>query len=144
MSGPTGSSQEPGAPPGLAGLARAYLVPIVLVGVALVQLGFVESRGLTRWKGGGFGMYSDPHPILREVWLEIERPSGVFRYRTQRGSAERLAANECKYWASEACLAELGRHSGRTRLRAVEVWEPGVSTDSFAFERRRLATYERR
>lgn len=44
------------------------LIPVV---VALSQLYFSNFSDLTRWKGGGFGMYTDPHPNLsRFVWLE--------------------------------------------------------------------------
>ncbi len=140
-------SAAPGDPeprPGPRNAARAYLVPVVLVCVAATQLGFVELRGLTRWKGGGFGMYSDPHPDLREVWLELERASGPFRYRPQRGTAEHAASVECRTWASESCLAALARRVGRSALRSVEVFEPSVSPRDLAFERRRIAVFEPR
>lgn len=43
------------------------MLPIL---VALLHLVMIESSSQTRWKGGGFGMYADPHPnSYRVVWL---------------------------------------------------------------------------
>ena len=39
--------------------------------VAVVQIYLAGTSDLSRWKGGGFGMYSDPHPgVNRLVWVE--------------------------------------------------------------------------
>jgi hypothetical protein len=38
--------------------------------MAAIQFYFYAFGGLTSWKGGGFGMYSDPHPKdSRIIWL---------------------------------------------------------------------------
>lgn len=48
-------------------------VPIL---IASIQLFFYKTSDLTSWRGGGFGMYSDPHPnISRNVWLTGEGDS---------------------------------------------------------------------
>jgi len=37
----------------------------------------IQSSSQTRWKGGGFGMYADPHPnSYRVVWLVGETEDG--------------------------------------------------------------------
>jgi hypothetical protein len=49
-------------------------VPIL---VALLHLVMIQSSSQTRWKGGGFGMYADPHPnSYRVVWLVGETEDG--------------------------------------------------------------------
>lgn len=46
--------------------------------VALVQVVLSTSTTLSRWKGGGFGMYSEPHPYgSRCLWVELRDPSGA-------------------------------------------------------------------
>jgi hypothetical protein len=35
--------------------------------VAGLQLVLVHTHGLSRWKGGGLGMYSEPHPNKRQL-----------------------------------------------------------------------------
>lgn len=48
-------------------LLRAFGVPALMCVVALLQLYQVHVNGLTRWKGGGFGMYSEFHANSRQV-----------------------------------------------------------------------------
>jgi hypothetical protein len=49
------------------------LLILALVLVATVQVFLSNTSNLTTWRGGGFGMYTDPHPHLgRPVWLQGE------------------------------------------------------------------------
>jgi hypothetical protein len=36
----------------------AFVAPLVLIGIACLQLYLAHSHHLTPWKGGGFGMFS--------------------------------------------------------------------------------------
>ena len=47
------------------------LAPALLGAVALTQLATVEITGLSRWEGGGFGMYSELPPRTRHVVIDI-------------------------------------------------------------------------
>lgn len=50
------------------------MLPIL---IALLHLVMIQSSSQTRWKGGGFGMYADPHPnSYRVVWLVGESEDG--------------------------------------------------------------------
>lgn len=46
------------------------LVVLVVVNVSL-QFYTHKTTALTPWKGGGFGMYTEPHADSRTVWLEM-------------------------------------------------------------------------
>ena len=46
------------------------LVVLVVVNVGL-QFYTHKTTALTPWKGGGFGMYTEPHADNRTVWLEM-------------------------------------------------------------------------
>jgi len=71
-----------GSRPGGSLRAAAYALPAVAVLVALLQLFLVSTSDLSRWKGGGFGMYADPHPnSARQAWLEAESPDGTVALR---------------------------------------------------------------
>lgn len=50
---------------------RWLLVSLPIL-VAVAQLCFSNFSNLTRWKGGGFGMYTDIHINHRSIWLKIE------------------------------------------------------------------------
>ena len=56
---------------------RGYLFLSVPIAVAVTQLALTACCDLTSWRGGGFGMYSDPHPkVSRYVWLVGESRDG--------------------------------------------------------------------
>jgi hypothetical protein len=58
-------------------LPLEYVVVLLPILVALLHLVMIESTSQTRWKGGGFGMYADPHPnSYRVVWLVGESEDG--------------------------------------------------------------------
>ena len=52
---------------------KNYLAPALLVVVALAQLAAVEITGLSRWEGGGFGMYSELPPMTRHVVIDTSQ-----------------------------------------------------------------------
>ncbi len=54
---------------------NAKLLATLLVIVVTANVGFQfythKNTALSPWKGGGFGMYTDPHADSRTVWLEM-------------------------------------------------------------------------
>ena len=55
---------------------KRYLAPSLLVVVAAGQLITVHTGELSRWEGGGFGMYSELPPSTRHVVIDSgEAPS---------------------------------------------------------------------
>ena len=58
-------------------LLLEYIVVSLPILIALLHLVMIQSSSQTRWKGGGFGMYADPHPnSYRVVWLVGESEDG--------------------------------------------------------------------
>ena len=51
--------------------ARRYLAVSLLAIIAVSQFALVYSASLTRWRGGGFGMYSDFHERHNDLWVEL-------------------------------------------------------------------------
>ena len=54
---------------------KPKLLEILLISlpilIAVIQLYLSNASDLSTWKGGGFGMYTDPHPrVSRFVWME--------------------------------------------------------------------------
>ncbi len=54
---------------------NAKLLAVLLVILVTANVGFQfythKTTALTPWKGGGFGMYTEPHADSRTVWLEM-------------------------------------------------------------------------
>jgi hypothetical protein len=124
---------------------RALAVPALLAAVALVQIAAVEIQGISRWKAGGFGMYSEPPPTWTQVWVGVETPQGVrFRLlgREMQGSGVgglHGQVNRCRHWPTEACLRELASMLPTERVAVLQLWQPRVDPNRFAYQRRLLA-----
>lgn len=58
---------------------RAHFLGTCLIALIfanfLVQLYTHKTTALTAWKGGGFGMYTEPHVLNRSVWLAMDFPN---------------------------------------------------------------------
>lgn len=46
-----------------------YGIPALAIVVILVQLFFVHTKNLNRWKGGGYGMYSEIHYRSNQIYI---------------------------------------------------------------------------
>ena len=64
---------------------NARLLAIVLITLIIANAGFQfythKTTALTAWKGGGFGMYTEPHADGRTVWLEMRGGNGTVEMR---------------------------------------------------------------
>ena len=56
-------------------LVARYAAPTILLIVAIHQLTLVHTTQLSRWRGGGFGMYSEIHPKYRRIWAQTGQQS---------------------------------------------------------------------
>lgn len=52
------------------------LLVLCAIIIAVVQITTALNGASSRWKGGGFGMYTEPHPNSRRVWLMVIDQSG--------------------------------------------------------------------
>ncbi|MEM9061709.1 MAG: hypothetical protein AAGD13_14710 [Pseudomonadota bacterium] len=100
---------------------------VIALAVAIAAFQFAQSvfGDQTRWKGGGFGMYTEPHPNSRVAWLILtDRDGTEYRQRlwrtpsSYREQADRQPAeiNEAMYGLAELAYRRAG--SGDTALDA--------------------------
>lgn len=55
---------------------KHIIVPVVMVIVATIQMVSANKTELTRWRGGGYGMYAELNWISHEVWF-YNVPMGI-------------------------------------------------------------------
>lgn len=49
-----------------------FIMPIICIVIAGIQLYLSKTTALSLWKGGGFGMYTELHPNnARSIWLDL-------------------------------------------------------------------------
>ena len=98
--------------------------------VAGYQL-YLRQQGINSWKGGGFGMYADYHPVYTKLLIRSKsgkQPAGPFEL---SDLAVDLMAKVQIYPHDdylEALKAEYGRISGIDDL-SIQVWGPVYNPD---------------
>jgi len=58
-----------------------YFAPLLAFCVAIFQFTYWQGKPFSKWKCGGFGMYTEPHPNARSIWITAESPSKKARMR---------------------------------------------------------------
>jgi len=127
-------------------VAQRWLVPLLLVTVASVQLARVSFGGQSRWRGGGFGMYAEFHPNKNQIWLRAREHPDVPPVRlteTEGTPATRHAVARCLRLRSQACLGELAATlPGDPGPRRLEIWQPAFDARAGTLSRRRVAVLD--
>lgn len=136
------SASQPPRSPGRR-LRRAVPLALLLV-VAAHQMWRVERDGLTRWRGGGFGMYSCVHFEEHAVWGGMETPQGLrfSQIVVPTSPAARTLLPRCKAFPTPESLAELLPELD-PRFRVLQVWRPRLDPETLVYDRELLAEYRR-
>ena len=48
---------------------KQTIVPLIMVVVAIIQMVAANKTELSRWRGGGYGMYAELNWVSNEVWF---------------------------------------------------------------------------
>lgn len=98
-----------------ANLAVSLLAVLVAANV-LVQLYTHKTTALTAWKGGGFGMYTEPHAEDRSVWIQLVGADSTANIRLWPASKEFLNWRELAGVAGRAFLDDFQQKAERMRF----------------------------
>jgi hypothetical protein len=104
-----------------------WIVPALMLGNILCHLVLIHTTPLTRWKGGGFGMYSSMHPhTKRSIWIETQSgpEKSRLRYKEKNFITHLNAKNMPTRKHLEAIKDEFrSGQAGHFNAITVEVWE---------------------
>jgi hypothetical protein len=122
--------------------------PVLLVVVAVCQIGLAKASGLTAWKGGGFGMFSTlDHGAYRGIDVVIEAAD---RSEAQNipPSLEEIAARAAAYpsdWLlrrlAEGIVARERRYDRAVTVVKLTVWRTDFDPQTLAATERTLRTF---
>lgn len=103
--------------------------------VAMGQL-YMRQKGLSSWKGGGFGMYAELHPVYTKLFIRTEgeqQRSG----RADLTSEAYMLMEKAMIFPSNGMLEQLTeeveQQTGVDEL-VVEVWEPVFDVETRTLE----------
>ena len=122
--------------------------PVLLVVVAVCQIGLAKASGLTAWKGGGFGMFSTlDHGAYRGIDVVIEATD---RSEAQHipPSLEEIAARAAAYpsdWLlrrlAEGIVARERRYDRAVTVVKLTVWRTEFDHETLAATERTLRAF---
>lgn len=104
-----------------------YIIVGIVFFTALIQ--FISStRGLTRWKGGGYGMYSELHYPIREIWL-LKRDTNINLSKLYLTKKEKRLVVNVQRFPNTKTIQELTHHfkSKYKDTFEIEVWTPNIN-----------------
>lgn len=97
-----------------------YGIPTLMLGIVISQL-FQIPKGLTRWKGGGYGMYSEIHPDFRQV---VINDSLIVLDSLAPNKKMRAALKKYAFYPKDKYKQNLIKHSNwPTDNMKIEVWQ---------------------
>lgn len=106
-----------------------WTLPVGMLLVICLQFYKVFSDQLTRWKGGGYGMYTEVHPQERQVW--VQWGDSVKQVNTATGHSiqwHRKAVLLC-YRPNAEKMKKFARDYARAHHLSsvkIQVWKPQV------------------
>ncbi len=124
---------------------KSYGVSLLLLIVALNQMRLVYTEGLSRWKGGGFGMYSEFHPHYNQVWISIQE--GEFK-NSRDSLFSRIPQDlfyQVRVFPNKNNLKKLynsmKKYSDLEDFE-VQVWRPYMDEQNSTFKRKLIIAYK--
>jgi hypothetical protein len=124
------------------GFVLKYALPLLILSVAIHQFYMVYQNRLTRWKGGGFGMYSEMHALTREVWIGKEdsmwlasNPKVTKREVANKANRLRFMPNKNKLFLFATYAA---KQYGYDSI-LVQVWEPILNPENNTLSRKLIS-----
>ena len=113
---------------------KQHIAPILMLCVALIQLLLSQSSTLSRWRGGGYGMYTTFHPNFTQIWLiennkqtrldTVVHPVPLW----YNPDASTKILQTCQRWPTQSCLQQLTKQlHHNTSYQRIEAWRPTFS-----------------
>ena len=110
-----------------------YGLPFCVVTVVCIQFYNVHFKNLSRWKGGGFGMYSEGHPQFRQVWGFTGNKTIHFNDHKNAPKRLRQWIVRVQMWPSAKNLEHFAEQVSdlyKTDSVTIKVFEPGLNSGS--------------
>jgi len=124
------------------GLVLKYALPLLILSVAIHQFYMVYQNRLTRWKGGGFGMYSEMHALTREVW--IGKADSMWLASNPKVTKKEVAnkANRLRFMPNKNKLLQFASYAAKQYgydSILVQVWEPILNPENNTLSRKLIS-----
>ncbi|MBT6515785.1 MAG: hypothetical protein HOK65_13575 [Crocinitomicaceae bacterium] len=115
-------------------------LPVLVLLVAGNQYYTSKNHNLTKWKGGGFGMYSEMHFGARDIWVQAD--SGFYSvFSGSENYKYRWYANKARIHPNSDAMNKLAdciKTDQQLNEIRLQVWEVIFDAENFSLTRNRL------
>lgn len=121
-----------------------YSICVLFGLMALTHFIVTQTTFLTPWKGGGYGMYSDYHPINYDIWIETIKGRFLIEELIEEHKEQQNLIAICKSFPSEFHLSKLNKFivdKGHEPVK-IEVWRPNFDLETKEYSKVLVAKYE--
>lgn len=111
-----------------------YSIPCLLLIVIFIQLFLVNTQNLNRWKGGGYGMYSEIHYSLCQIYIPGYSVDSLVKDNTEMKNT----LGYLLLMPNKSNLKKAAKHVLKTTKEDsihIQVWKPKVVADQATFTR---------
>ena len=111
-----------------------YSIPCLMVMVIAIQSYCVNVYELSRWKGGGYGMYSEIHYVFNQIYIDGESVDSLVEgddsMKNTLGYLKLMPNKENLRTAAEHVLDKTNRDSIH-----IQIWKPTVNSENSIYSK---------
>ncbi|MEZ4793097.1 MAG: hypothetical protein R2783_06445 [Gelidibacter sp.] len=120
-----------------------YWVPIVALVVISVHFILVNTSNLSKWKGGGFGMYSEVHYYFNDVWIcNLTKPLDSLIAEDKHIGNVMMDVKRMPNQANLEKMARLMSKYVKSDTVRIEVWKPYIDSKNANYTRERINQFQ--
>ncbi|WP_400080741.1 hypothetical protein [Winogradskyella sp. R77965] len=110
-----------------------YGIPILAIVVIIIHLFFVNIHNLNKWKGGGYGMYSEMHYYYNQIYIPDMSVDSLVTDNDMKNSLGFLMLMPNKNNLKRS--AELVLKSTKKDSIHMQIWRPIVNSKNGVYSR---------
>lgn len=120
-----------------------YWVPILALLVIVVHFVLVKTSNLSKWKGGGFGMYSEVHYYFNDLVIEnLNKPLDSIIKQDRSIASFVMDVKRLPNTSNLQKMAELASNYVSSDTVTIQVWKPLIDGKSSTYSRQLINEFQ--
>lgn len=120
-----------------------YAVPIIALFVVAIHFMLASTTNLSKWKGGGFGMYAEMHYYYYDIFVDhINKPLDSLIIKNKDIARFVKVVKRSPNASNLKHLAELVSKYATNDTFKIQIWKPLIDSKNSTFSRELINEYQ--
>lgn len=120
-----------------------YWVPIIALLIIAVHFGLAKTSNLNRWKGGGFGMYSEVHYYFNDLVIDnLNKPLDAIIKEDKNFAGFVMDVKRLPNTKNLHNMAELASKYVSSDTVTIQIWKPLIDSKNSTYSRELVNQYQ--